>query len=125
MRDHDHDAVLAEYFGSLDLSMLSLFMSISGGFDWRDCLDPLRTVTEWYVPIFVGFITFVVFGVMNILTSVFIEASSRIIEVDWELVLHQSMSEETHTIEALKKLFYDVDVANTGNITRAQLDEIF
>merc|ERR1719422_2694690 len=35
------------------------------------------------------------------------------------------MSQEEATIRALRKLFYDVDVGETGAITRKQLEEIF
>merc|ERR1712241_969358 len=93
--------------------------------DWGELLEPLSKVSPYYTILMVFFITFVVFGVMNILTSVFIEASSRITEVDWELVLEQSISEEITTVNRLKKIFSAYDVDNTGKVSEVGLEQIF
>merc|ERR1719220_335727 len=93
--------------------------------DWGELLEPLAKVSPHYTIIMVFFITFVVFGVMNVLTSVFIEASSRITEVDWELVLEQSILEERTTVNRLKKIFSAYDVGNTGKLSKVELQQVF
>merc|ERR1719487_266589 len=35
-----HHPELFRYFGTLDLSILSLFQAITGGCDWKDLVDP-------------------------------------------------------------------------------------
>lgn len=124
-RTHGLQQPLLDMYGGLGPSMLSLFMSISGGMDWADCLAPLWNVDVIYLPLFVVFITFVVFGVLNILTAVFIEASSRIIEVDRDLVVQQNLADDKSTINHLKRLFEEADMEGTGRLTRAMCEEAF
>lgn len=68
------DAVLAygsthedgkQYFGSLDRTMLTLFMSISGGVSWEDAIEPLRETSAFYVVLFVVYVAFTYFAVAH------------------------------------------------------------
>eukprot|EP00971_Amphidinium_carterae_P279821 5554582-Amphidinium_carterae.1 len=68
-----HD--LYEYYGTLGSSLLTLFMSISGGADWLDLVQPLMQFSKAYVLIYVLFVSFVVFGAMNVLTAIFVESA--------------------------------------------------
>lgn len=45
------------YFGSLWLSMLSLFMSIAGGVSWIELLQPLKAVSPLWVAVFLFYIS--------------------------------------------------------------------
>ena len=45
-----------KYFGSVTTTMLSLFMSISGGVSWEDVLEPLRRVSEIWVALFITYV---------------------------------------------------------------------
>merc|ERR1712008_129175 len=108
LRDEGHDSRLVDLYGGIGPSILSLFMSISGGVDWGSILLPLRKVSGAYILLFMVFVTFVVFGVLNILTAVFIEASSSIIEIDRDLVVQQNFAEENSTINHLRRLFREI-----------------
>lgn len=125
LQQHGMNERLIQLYGSLLTSVMSLFMAISGGVDWGEVLEPLKRVGPYYLPLFVLFITFVVFGVLNILTAIFIEASSGIIEIDRDLVVQQNISEESSTMNQLKRLFREIDTENTGRIHKDQIDEVF
>merc|ERR1712012_424833 len=43
-RDPDLLAALKQYYGGFGLTLLSLFMAISGGADWRDVQQPLSDI---------------------------------------------------------------------------------
>ena len=73
LQDHDPDTLplsfreaelATRYFGSLDLTMLSLYMSIAGGVSWEDVITPLRGVSEVWAFLFLFYISFTYFAVL-------------------------------------------------------------
>jgi len=72
----EQQEVLLEYYGSLDRSMLTLFETVSEGCDWAEVLKPLSVyVNPWLTLAFIGYVCFVLFAVMNVITAFFVEAS--------------------------------------------------
>ena len=59
-----------EYFGNLGLTMLSLFMSISGGVSWENVISPLKEVSLVWVVVYLFYISFTYFAVLNVVTAV-------------------------------------------------------
>merc|ERR1711959_857694 len=56
---------LVLYFGTVDRSILSLFMAMSGGNDWCVYYDELRKLPSYYRLAFLFFICFSIFAVVN------------------------------------------------------------
>ena len=54
------------YFGSLANSMLSLFKSIAGGVSWEDVLGPLASISVVWALLFLFYISFTYFAVLNV-----------------------------------------------------------
>jgi len=72
----EHQEELLEYYGSLDRSMLTLFETVSEGIHWAEVLKPLSVyVNPWLTLAFIGYVCFVLFAVMNVITAFFVEAS--------------------------------------------------
>eukprot|EP00913_Durusdinium_trenchii_P013862 g13014.t1 len=70
------DEVLAEYFGTVGRSILSLFQALTGGIDWRDLVEPLSEYMNWgWGLATVIWIAFLMLGVMNIITGNFVSAA--------------------------------------------------
>jgi len=108
------DPQLVEFYGSLLDSMITLFMAITGGDDWRQLLEPLQKVSWYfYTPFFIFYVAFTVFGVMNILTAIFVEAAGRISNIDRDLVIQEQMAQTDEHANALRKVFHDADVDGT------------
>merc|ERR1719473_30613 len=55
--------LLQDYFGTLDRSMMSLLMAMSGGRDWGEFYDALQYLSLLYRTVFVLFVSFSVFAV--------------------------------------------------------------
>ncbi len=53
------------YFGSLGRTMLTLFMSITGGVSWEDVVQVLRETSSFYVILFVVYVAFTYFAVAH------------------------------------------------------------
>jgi len=71
-------ASVQPYYGSLGRTGLMLFMSVTGGIDWKEAVDPLvNDISPWLAPIFVLYIAFVTLAVLNVITGVFVEAALR------------------------------------------------
>jgi len=95
------------YFGSISRSILSLYGTISGGRDWGESAVPLdKFISPYVVYIFVLYTFFVIFAMMNVITSQFVdqtlEASAR--------------NRREHMVTSLMDAFTKTDVA-PGNAT--------
>jgi len=109
--------LLIEYYGSLLDAMITLFMAITGGDDWRQLLEPLQEFSKlFYTPFFIFYVAFTVFGVMNVLTATFVEAASRISNIDRDLVIQEQMSQTNSHASALRKVFHDADTDGGGQL---------
>jgi len=67
---------LMEFYGTLDRSMLSLFETVSEGIHWGDVLKPLSEYcSPWLTLVFICYVAFVLFAMMNVITAFFVESS--------------------------------------------------
>jgi len=114
---------LLTLFSSVGETMLALFMAITGGLDWENLLTPLRAMSPLYTPFFCSFIVFLVLGVMNIVTAVFVESAHRVAEIDQDLVIQDELSRTNSTINEIKRIFRQADVDLSGTITKEELNE--
>ena len=84
IEDNPTDTAMIEeierWYGSMDTAMFSLLYGITGGQDWYDILLPLTYISEAYRYIFTFYILFVVVGVLNVLTAVFLENATGVRE---------------------------------------------
>eukprot|EP00413_Alexandrium_margalefii_P001167 CAMPEP_0204524404 /NCGR_PEP_ID=MMETSP0661-20131031/7360_1 /ASSEMBLY_ACC=CAM_ASM_000606 /TAXON_ID=109239 /ORGANISM="Alexandrium margalefi, Strain AMGDE01CS-322" /LENGTH=227 /DNA_ID=CAMNT_0051530159 /DNA_START=9 /DNA_END=692 /DNA_ORIENTATION=- len=103
--------------------MLSLFKAISGGADWADLVLPLERYSRGYILFFMWFITFTVFGMLNILTAVFVESTNRIAEVDSELVIQEHMDRENSVVGKIRDFLKKTDSDGSGTISKTEFEE--
>lgn len=70
---------MLEFFGSLDTTMISLYMVISEGIHWKELMDPLaENMGSWVRVVFVAFTGFELFAMMNIITACFVDSAMKI-----------------------------------------------
>lgn len=110
------------YYGSLGDSIITLFKAISGGIDWGDVAQPLWELHMGYFLCFVLFVIVVTFGILNIVTGVFVEDAKGIANIDKDLVIQQHMDERKAQAETLKTLFGNADTDDSGTLTREELE---
>lgn len=74
-----HEEEILELYGTLHKSMLSLYMVISEGIHWSELSDPLaENVSPWMNIVFVLFVGFMIFAMMNIITANFVDNAMKI-----------------------------------------------
>lgn len=110
-------ALLHQYFGTIGRSMLSLFMAISGGTDWGDVSEALWSL-GWAPPfVFLAFIVFMLFAVVNIVTGIFVEQASRLAEVDRDMIMRQEVEAQREVSRDIEAFFRTIDIDGNGTLT--------
>mmetsp|Transcript_25378 Transcript_25378/g.59022 ORF Transcript_25378/g.59022 Transcript_25378/m.59022 type:complete len:679 (+) Transcript_25378:108-2144(+) len=115
---------LFEYYGSLGACLLTLFKSISGGADWQDLVEPLTDFHKGYVLIYVLYVSFMVFGVMNVLTAIFVESASQIAQVDQDLAIQEQLRRDKSSINTIKAMFNQADQDRSGELSQEELEHL-
>mmetsp|Transcript_7461 Transcript_7461/g.17042 ORF Transcript_7461/g.17042 Transcript_7461/m.17042 type:complete len:644 (-) Transcript_7461:62-1993(-) len=105
---------LKEFYGNLGTTIYSLIMAISGGSDWGDIADPLSKVGVFYVMTFVLYIVFVIFGALNVLTAVFVETASEIVDRDLVATVEQRRS--AAFVKDMESIFSELDRDGSGTL---------
>lgn len=111
------------YFGSLQDAMLSLFMSIAGGVSWEAVIRPLRAVSEFWGALFVFYISFTLFAVLNVVTGVFCQSAIESAQNDHTAVVHSILKNKKAHVDKIKALFSQLGDEKTGAISFAMFEE--
>mmetsp|Transcript_98977 Transcript_98977/g.171517 ORF Transcript_98977/g.171517 Transcript_98977/m.171517 type:complete len:593 (+) Transcript_98977:172-1950(+) len=121
----DPDAVVAllENFGTLERSIYSLFKSITGGQNWHELADPLLEIHWTYGAAFMFFVSFTLWTVFNILTSVFVDANTRSVQKEEEMEVKEVEETKDRYEKSVEQLFQDLDKDGTGNIDSEEFAE--
>lgn len=111
------------YFGSLPQTMLSLFMSITGGVSWEAVIEPLTFISPVWSLVFLFYISFIYFAVLNVVTGVFCQSAIESAQND-HLTVAQSLidNKEAH-VERLRTLFAELGAGDEAGITFYAFEE--
>lgn len=122
MWNEETNAHLRQHFGTLNSSVLSLYMAISGGADWGFYYhDAIVLLPGIYSFLYLLFITFSVFAVVNIVTGVFVDSAMQANLVDRDIVVYEEMEDKKQYIEEMQQILLALDTDCSGTIT---LDEL-
>lgn len=112
---------LSEWFSTVPASIVSLFKAMFGFLDVDFLYRALQKAGSVYPYLFIFFLFFTLFGVMNIVTGVFAERVASAAELDrHEMVMQEQ--EKTHALaEEVKSMFKLADADGSGQLG---LDEL-
>lgn len=114
---------LRSHFGTLGRSMLSLFISLSGGEDWAVVMEVLEPLPGYYSFVFLVFITFAVLALLNVITAVFIQTAIKQTEADVELVVAEEMAQRAEFTAVMQQVFMELDQNNSGALTYDEFEQ--
>merc|ERR1719252_220477 len=97
--------------------MYSMFQAISGGTDWGDVASPLLEIDFVYCLIFCFYVSFTVFALMNIVTSVFVENATKEALHDRDRVIEEQLEAKESFVNEVKALFREADDDGSGTLT--------
>jgi len=115
---------LRTYLGSMSRTILSLFMSMSGGVDWWTLADILLDIATGYLCLFVFFILFTVLAVLNIITGIFVQEAQHMASKDRDVLKQQEFDENRQLMTSLKQIFHVMDENNTGCVSLGEFEEM-
>mmetsp|Transcript_75460 Transcript_75460/g.209622 ORF Transcript_75460/g.209622 Transcript_75460/m.209622 type:complete len:237 (-) Transcript_75460:97-807(-) len=96
--------------------MMSMLQCITGGVDWNDVERPLEEISWLYRLIFASYILFVMIGVMNVLTGIFVERATQLRGIDRDLVIRAEQARNEAFWVEMKGLFEEADTDGSGTI---------
>eukprot|EP00445_Apocalathium_hangoei_P089851 CAMPEP_0204204836 /NCGR_PEP_ID=MMETSP0361-20130328/69914_1 /ASSEMBLY_ACC=CAM_ASM_000343 /TAXON_ID=268821 /ORGANISM="Scrippsiella Hangoei, Strain SHTV-5" /LENGTH=631 /DNA_ID=CAMNT_0051168005 /DNA_START=34 /DNA_END=1929 /DNA_ORIENTATION=+ len=104
-------------FGSVQLAMLSLLKTSTGGADWSGYFDSLVLAGSWYGACFILFIGFYHIAVINILTGIFVDNAMKLAVLDRDDRALKMKQDDEEFREELLELFSEFDTRGTGMVT--------
>jgi len=117
--------VLLKHYGGLGDSAVTLFMSITGGISWVEVVDPLWETGWAFVALFLVYVFFCVFSVLNIVTGVFVDGAIQRSAQERDLRLEKEKEQKKIYRAMCTDLLQEIDTEGTGFISRAQLEQAF
>jgi len=108
-------------YGSLGASMLSLFQAISGGVPWEQLVAPLATLSGLYYPAWMAYIMVVVFGVLNLVTALFVESVRNTADMDLEAEMMEQMRRPDSTMSKIRVMLRGSTAIPADDITEDDL----
>mmetsp|Transcript_19200 Transcript_19200/g.44856 ORF Transcript_19200/g.44856 Transcript_19200/m.44856 type:complete len:703 (+) Transcript_19200:2-2110(+) len=112
---------LKHRYGGLHETMLTLYMSTTGGLDWDVALEPMK-FSVVYELLFLGFISFVFFAVLNVVTGIFCQFAIEMARADSADIIKEQLEQKAVFIENLKKLFKEWGVDEHEEISLNQFE---
>merc|ERR1711972_824978 len=93
---------------------------MTGGKEWAELYDVLEVLAFGYRMLFVLFIAFALFVVVNVVTGVFVEAAIQASGKDRETVIKEELQNKSRYLNSMQEVFEEMDHDSTGTIS---LDE--
>lgn len=112
---------LTDKYGTLWDSMLTLFMSITGGLDWHEASRPIFCTSTVYGIFFLLYIFFVTFGVLNVVTGVFVDKALEIAQLDQDMAIMDQVEQQKKDMKNLRQFLEDIDDNCDGVITKEEI----
>eukprot|EP00928_Gymnodinium_smaydae_P009011 TRINITY_DN13326_c0_g2_i1.p1 TRINITY_DN13326_c0_g2~~TRINITY_DN13326_c0_g2_i1.p1 ORF type:complete len:717 (-),score=121.21 TRINITY_DN13326_c0_g2_i1:37-1965(-) len=121
-RTHDdvHPELLYRY-GSLSRSSYSLYLAMSQGRSWGDILAPLMDLDWFIITLFFIFISTTTFGVLNVVTSVFVESAMRSAQHYRELMIQEKSRDWETLVRHMREVFQQIDEDGSGYISMDEM----
>eukprot|EP00927_Polykrikos_kofoidii_P015036 TRINITY_DN16674_c0_g1_i1.p1 TRINITY_DN16674_c0_g1~~TRINITY_DN16674_c0_g1_i1.p1 ORF type:complete len:1037 (+),score=155.95 TRINITY_DN16674_c0_g1_i1:97-3207(+) len=129
VRDHitDYGDSIADldglemFWGTLLACMFTLFKSIVGGISWHDCVVPLDDLPQFLLFVFLIYVLFMYFAVLNVITAVFCENAIQSKRNDQDVVMQEQLLDKSNYVQKLRNLFNLIDEDASGSVTCEEL----
>lgn len=104
-------------FGSVDTTMRTLFMSVTGGVSWAECVLVLQEMGPMYDMVFMFYVAFVQICVLNIVTGVFVDTVHQMYRPEREEMVERESAKRKQVLNLVRSIFEDADEDGSGTIT--------
>ncbi|CAK9001861.1 unnamed protein product [Durusdinium trenchii] len=114
--------ILLHYWGGIPSAMSTCFMAVTGGISWEVASDPLLKISFLWWLLFITYVGFTVFAVLNVMTGVFCQSAIKSAQHDTDLFL-QNMLVERDVCWPPRLACEGFVQGLSGSLTLAELEE--
>jgi len=111
-----------ERYGNLSNALYSLFASASQGIDWDQAYSPLMLMGKGYGMCFFVYIVVILFGVTNVVTSVFVESAIMSAQHYKDLIIQEKQYAKEVAVKHMKEVFRQIDQDGSGEISKDEME---
>merc|ERR1719410_3036097 len=104
--------------------MMTLFMTISGGLEWKVAAWPMVKLGWLYGVLWMCYISFMVFGMLNVLTGIFVDAAFQAMMNDRDNIIQAQIEEKQSLINLIREVFKNSDSDGSGQVTFAEFQTL-
>jgi len=104
-----------EWYSSLPQTMFALLVAISGGTDWIEIMSPVQNISWPYQVTFTFYVLFVVVGVLNVLTGIFLESAAEF--HDRDLTVQAEIDRLDSFVQEMLDLFSEFHPDHDGMVS--------
>jgi hypothetical protein len=97
--------------------MYSLYLAITNGKAWGSILEPLMMLSWSGAVCFLVFVSICLFGVMNVITAVFVESAMQSSKYYKDLMVEEKLVNEQTCVKHIKEIFKQMDTDGSGSIS--------
>mmetsp|Transcript_81182 Transcript_81182/g.250550 ORF Transcript_81182/g.250550 Transcript_81182/m.250550 type:complete len:695 (+) Transcript_81182:236-2320(+) len=108
---------VVQWYNSVINTMYTLLASIVNGVGWVDVAKPLESISMVYRWLFSFYVVFVVIGVLNVLTGIFVERACELSGLDKDLVIQTQLKRNETFLVEMKRIFEEADADESGTIS--------
>lgn len=108
---------LKTYYNSFFRILLTLFMAVTGGDDWNVYVTPLMEINVVYALLFIFYVAFILIGVTNVVTGVFVDTAFQLAQRDRDLATQDCLNKQNSCILGLRELFMEADEDASGTLS--------
>lgn len=113
---------LGNYWGSMPRIMTTLFQAVTGGIDWQFPVDELAKVHPVLHYIFLVYIAFVLFAVLNVVTGVFCQKAQESASEDLEHLVIEHFRHKRKYMEKTREFFALLDEDGSNELSLQELE---
>jgi len=122
--ENDAQCSLQTKYGDLLVSMLTLYMSITGGMDWSEAFEPLTQsdVGPMFASMFIVFLTFTTLAVMNVVTAIFCQSAIDGAANQRDVQMQKFEEQQEMYSKQLREVFQELDENASGDLTMDEFE---
>mmetsp|Transcript_48039 Transcript_48039/g.112441 ORF Transcript_48039/g.112441 Transcript_48039/m.112441 type:complete len:513 (+) Transcript_48039:34-1572(+) len=113
-QDSESVMKLLRFWGHISSSMYTLLLSITSGISWVEPASALSQLHFVYAPLFVLYICFMYFAMMNVVTGFFCEHAFEMARSEKDSLIQEQLRRKNQYLEHFRQIFEEGDCDESG-----------
>merc|ERR1712032_101169 len=113
---------LQDHYGSMGSCLYSLYLAMTGGRAWGEVMGPVSEIGSMYSFLFLLFISLSYFGVLNVVTAIFVDSAMQSQQHHKDLLIQENLAKKEVYHQHLVEVFKAIDRDNSGHINGDEME---